>query len=273
MKQKLLRLAPVLAGLVMIACLPVTYTSVQENSVGVLPTHQRLVISNLNGYVQLEGRDDSLVSLSMTRRVSGTDLDECKARVDDITITIDSTIGDDIRVTVAIPTEPGYSYGVDMTVKVPYSLAPDISTTNGQITASDLTEPVKATTSNGTIALTRILADVDAHTSNGKVELVDISGSVDAVTSNNAVEAEVTLPDSNGHCRVTNSNGAIRLEIPDSTSAWIYASTSNSVIHVTNLEIEYTRNTNTLIEGRVGGGLNDIRLTTSNAQVNLVGKE
>jgi hypothetical protein len=266
--------AAVMFCLLGLACLPIVFTQLQTSSVKVKSSHTKLVISNVNGGVQLLTGTDSLVKLNLTPKVTGPDYNECKRRISEITIAVDSlSDSSEIRVTTTVPTNTGlYSYGVDMDITLPAWFLTDVTNSNGQITASGFTRKVRAYTSNGTVALSDISGDVDVRTSNGKLELDDIQGSVKGVTSNGKVTVDATLPDSNGECRLETSNGEVKLTIPTATSAQVYASTSNGQITVTNLNIQYTHQTKDYIEGTLGTGVNDIHITTSNGVINLTGR-
>jgi len=272
--RRLAMAAVILISILGLNCVPVVFTQLQTHSVRAKPLHARLVISNQNGYVQLQPNTDSSVTLNLTRKVTGPDYNECKKRIADILITVDSlSDSSQISVSVAVPTSVGlYSYGVDMDIRVPAYFLTDITNSNGQITVSDLTRDVKAYSSNGAVALTNIAADVDVRTSNGKIDLDGIAGSVRGVTSNGKVTVDATLPDSGGYCRLETSNGEVKLTIPTLTSAQVYASTSNGQITVSNLNIHYTRQTKDYIEGTLGTGLNDIQITTSNGAITLTGR-
>lgn len=273
--MKRTRLAAGLAGLaaaMLLACAPATYTQVQENTVKLQPTHTAVIISNVNGYTHLETHPDSNIELTMIKRVTGPDVKECERRINDLVIRIDSLSGNAVEITVIQPSPIDlYNYGVDMTVKLPAGLVADITSSNGEIRAVNLERRLRARTSNGTIDLDQITGDVDVRSSNGKLDLQGIHGSLEAGTSNGQIDADVSLPDSNGRCHLQASNGNIALRIPTTTSAEVFLSTSNANITVTNLTLQYTRNTKTYVEGRLGTGVNDILVSTSNGNITLTG--
>ena len=254
-------------ALFFVACPLLTYTEGVDNTVP-LTGQNRLYIRNLNGSVQLSRTSDNSVALHMTKRVTGPDEAECERRLADITIAVTDT-GGMVGVFVDLPTGQAYNYGVEIEARLPLGLRTDIGTSNGDITAADFTDEMKFATTNGTIDAGNVVGTVDASTTNGRISLDGIAGSVKATNSNGTIDVETALPDS-GFCRLASTNGSVTLRIPESTSARVYASTTNGEIRRNSLVIAGNIGRQE-IDGRLGDGRGDINITTTNGDVILTG--
>ena len=256
-----------LAALFFLACPLLTVTEVSDTTKP-LAGQTKLVIRNQNGGVQLSRTSDSSVALHVTKRVTGPNQAECQSRLSDIQVAVTDT-GSSIGVFVDLPSGGTYSYGVDIEARLPASLETDIRSSNGDISASEFSSPVKLATTNGTIDVSNVSAQVDVATTNGRISLDGIVGSVKGTSSNGSIEVETALPDS-GFCRLENSNGSVTLRIPESTSAQIFVTTTNGEIRHNNLVIAGNVGRQQ-IDGRLGEGGGDIYVTTTNADVVLSG--
>jgi len=116
---------------------------------------------------------------------------------------------------------------LDVTVTLPESLALTVQGTNGGITASGLTGPLRLDTTNGAIETTGSQGVVDLHTTNGAIRVVDAaSGQVTATTTNGSVDASfVAAPTT---VVATSTNGSITIRVPvDGVSYFVSARTTN----------------------------------------------
>jgi hypothetical protein len=261
-----LLLLPLLA-VFFIACPLVTSTAVVDNTVP-LAGQTRLVVRNQNGSVQLSTSIDSSVALHMTERVTGLNATECQNRLPDITISVTDT-GGQVGVFVNTPQGGAYTYGVDIQATLPAGLQTDVQSTNGDISGGLFTSPMNLTTTNGTVTVNDISASVNAQTTNGNLSLQDIDGSVQGTTTNGTIDVQVAIPDS-GFCRLAGTNTPVTLQVPESTSARVYVTTTNGQIRHTGLAIAGNVDQHK-IDGRLGDGWGDISVTTTNGDVILTG--
>jgi hypothetical protein len=256
-----------LLALFFVACPLLTYTEVADNTVP-LAGQNRLYIRNLNGGVQLVPTNDNSVALHMTKRVTGPNEVECQNRMPDIKIAVTDT-GSVVGVFVDLPVGEAYNYGVDIEARLPAGLLTDIGTTNGDISVHDFANAMKLVTTNGTVDVSRVNGTVEVSTTNGRIGLDGITGSVKGDDTNGNIDVEAALPDS-GLCRLASTNGSIALRIPESTSARVYASTTNGEIRRNSLVIAGNVGRQE-IDGQIGDGWGDINITTTNGDVILTG--
>lgn len=256
-----------LLALFFVACPLLTCTEVADNTVP-LTGQSRLYIRNLNGGVRLIVTPDNSVVLHMTKRVTGPNEVECRNRMPDIKIAVTDT-GSIVGVFVDLPAGEAYSYGVDIEARLPAGLLTDIGTSNGDISAGDFTSAMKLATTNGTIDVGNVSAQVEASTTNGRVTMDGIAGSVKGSDTNGSIDVETVLPDS-GFCRLASTNGSISLRIPESTSARVYASTTNGEIRRNSLLIAGNVGRQE-IDGQLGDGRGEINIITTNGDVVLTG--
>jgi len=256
-----------LLAVLFIACPLVTSTDVVDNTVP-LTGQTKLVVRNQNGSVQLTKTLDNAVSLHMTKRVTGPNATEAQNRLPDITISVTDT-GGQVGVFVDIPEGGVYTYGVDIQATLPAGLQTDINSSNGDISGGMFTAPMKLVTTNGTVTVNDIGASVDAQSTNGKLNLQGIAGSVQGTTTNGTIDVQVAIPDS-GFCRLVGTNALVTLQIPESTSARVYVTTTNGQIRHTGLAIAGNVDQHK-IDGRLGDGWGDISITTTNGDVVLTG--
>jgi uncharacterized protein GlcG (DUF336 family) len=250
-----------------LACPLVTYTEVEDNTVP-LAGQTKLVVRNSNGNIQLSTAVDNSVALHMTKRVTGADATECQNRIPDITIAVTDT-GGKVGVFVDMPQGGPYSYGVDIEAKLPAWFLTDIQSTNGDISGASFLGLMKLATTNGGITVSDIGATVNAQTTNGKLSLQGMSGSVQGTNTNGTIDAQVAIPDS-GYCRLAGTNGSVTLRVPESTSARVFVTTTNGEIRRNGLVIAGDVGPHE-IDGRLGDGAGDIRVTTTNGDVVLTG--
>jgi DUF4097 and DUF4098 domain-containing protein YvlB len=111
----------------------------------------------------------------------------------------------------------------------------NLSTSGGDIEASDCTGELRLSTSGGSLRLTNLNGDIDAstsggnvkgsniqgeltaHTSGGNVDLNDLSCSVDASTSGGNID--IAIKQTGKYIKVSNSGGNIHLQLPKNTGA------------------------------------------------------
>jgi hypothetical protein len=98
------------------------------------------------------------------------------------------------------------------------------TTSNGEVSASQLVGDLHAVTSNGRMTIDRCQGALGLETSNGEITMNDVSATIDASTSNGAIEFSGTIiGDSNA---LVTSNGRISVAVSASASVEFTAATS-----------------------------------------------
>ena len=104
-----------------------------------------------------------------------------------------------------------------------------------------------------------------AQTTNGDLSAKNLTGGVDARTTNGDIRIDVA---SLGADRValTTTNGSVTLMLPETAKADLSASCTNGGIDVSAVKGEQTRRR---VEGRINGGGTPIQLRTTNGRIRV----
>jgi len=239
--------------------------------------YNRLEIETANGEITSSVSSDSVITITLTRWVTGP---SAKTHLDDIDVivTTDSVNGV-LRVFVDIPTSAVRSYGCDADIGLPEELYVDFVTSNGKITVQGHQAGLYLETSNGAIDTDNTAGEAELKTSNGAIDVNFHEGDITGRTSNGAVDARVVMLKSvvdstdttYGHCIFTGSNGYITLAVPDTVGAEIRLETSNGNIEVDSdlpTQGDYNSDAN-VYESKMGDESGEIDLETSNGDVTL----
>lgn len=116
---------------------------------------------------------------------------------------------------------------LDVAVTLPASLPVTAQSTNGRITASGLTGPLRLATTNGAITASGTRDRIDLHTTNGAITVRDSSSrEASATTTNGSVDLVFLDPPRNVEARST--NGSVTVRVPDDGAAYrVQARTTN----------------------------------------------
>jgi hypothetical protein len=254
--------------IVLAACEPGGFSATEDLSVRPRSYHRQIVLAGFSGRVELLPSAEEDLKLAITRRAAGRPESECRERISDIRLAIDSVSSASLVVELDVPTPAAeLDYGVDIRAQVPAGIEVLVFNVDGPVAGRDLTQSVKVRARNAAVKLERISGDVDVATSDSSVTLVPVYGSVDVVTSGAPVLVTATLPESSGHCRVQSSDGDLTLRVPVATSATVYARTAFGVVSVAGLPMEYARQEPDFVQGILRTGSNEVYLTTSNAGI------
>ncbi|MCF7793718.1 MAG: DUF4097 domain-containing protein [Candidatus Cloacimonetes bacterium] len=140
-------------------------------------------------------------------------------------------------------------------------------TSNGTIKANEINGSVFAYTSNGRIRLENVTGLVDAKTSNGSVKLFNVAAIENAKTSNGSIKAHLASLPTDTNLRT--SNGSITVFLSENLNADIKASTSNGKVKLHDYQILASDISKSYVSGSIGNGGNLLRLSTSNASINI----
>ncbi len=238
--------------------------------------YDRLEIETGNGEITSSVSSDSVITITLTRWVTGP---SAKTHLDDINVivTTDSVNGV-LRIFVDIPTGAVRSYGCDADIGLPEELYVNFVTSNGRITVQGHQAGLYLETSNGAIDTDNTAGEAELVTDNGEITVDIHVGDITGRTSNGAVDARVIMLKTEtetdtayGHCIFTGSNGYITLAVPDTVGAEIRLETSNGNIEVDPdlpTQEDYNSDAN-VYESKMGDESGEINLETSNGDVTL----
>jgi len=231
--------------------------------------YNRVEIETENGEITSSVSSDSLITITLTRWVTGP---SAKAHLDDIDVSVTKdTVNGTLRVSVTIPTSTVRNYGCDVDIELPESLYVDLETSNGKIRAAGHQNGLRLVTSNGRIDIAKTAGDAELETSNGAIQVDRHTGDIAGETANGEVTADVIMPVKDGTCRFISANGAITVAVPDSVSANIYLKASNGEISVdADLHTQGDYNSDEdIYESTMGDASGEIYLETANKDVTL----
>jgi DUF4097 and DUF4098 domain-containing protein YvlB len=221
---------------------------------GVLKAGQRLTVHGINGVIHAERTLGTDVVVDAEKRGRHDDPDRVEIQVereaDGVTICAryprwwGSGLTDCDGI---IDTKSDVT--VDFTVKLPAGVEARFATVNGEIRALDLRSPLEARTVNGSVHLAT-------------------SERAEARTVNGTIVARAT-PKGQGEMRFATVNGAVRLDLPRDTQADISAHTVNGDIRSDFPVTIHSGWVGQRLEGRIGRGGPEIRITTVNGSIEL----
>jgi len=139
---------------------------------------------------------------------------------------------------------------VDFTLRLPKRVRLGASTVNGAVHVANATAPLVVATVNG---------DVDAETSAGPVRATSVNGSV---------RARMRAFGDTGEVALFTVNGAATAELPVQLDADVEASTGNGAIE-TDYPLVVTGKLGKHLQGTLGAGGRQVRITTVNGAINL----
>ena len=213
-----------------------------------------LLLATTNGQIDITGGDTDKVTITAERIVrAGTEeaakqqlaLFEMKEDVSPSRVSIDSSSR---GVTINV------SRRVNYTVTLPRTASVTLTSTNGEITVSNIGGHFAAESTNGRITGTGLQKSAQVSTSNGVI----------ALTFDN-VGAE--------GIRADTTNGTVTISIPTSTNAELSARVTNGVITHENLNLQVAESSRRRVDGRLGTGGPLIRLETTNGAITIRGRQ
>ncbi|AKI97824.1 DUF4097 family beta strand repeat-containing protein [Kosmotoga pacifica] len=223
------------------------YTEVFSN-----PQIDEIYINTINGYVRVEGWDNSDIQLEVKQRYTGYPEGRLE-ELFELTKPEITFLGNTLRIVTPRLTKTAFlkSYGVSMVIKVPYGLVDrvEVKTSNGDLNFSNLNTQITGDTSNGSISLFKVSGNAKLDSSNGEFYANGFTGYLYVKTSNASMElknskAQVFLRTSNGSIYVRDSlltgtnntlktsNGRIVLDSELPESGHLELSTSNGEIEL-----------------------------------------
>jgi hypothetical protein len=189
-------LLPVLAGLVMSCAQSKAQSHEHTERISkefTLPngaTASRLVIYNINGFINVEGAETDRVSIDVDKRLTAKTNDALNVGKKEVKLVFEQK-GDTIIAYIAEPFDSrpnrdtgqrnnwrdhddkrvAYDFTLDFTVKIPRQMNLTVSTVNrGDVTVTDVAGALRIRNVNGAIALKNVRGATDAHTINGNVD-------------------------------------------------------------------------------------------------------
>lgn len=210
-------------------------------------------VVNANGGIDFETADGSAVEVR-AERIARAATDEGARELLPRIVIKDDAKPDHVR----IETERmngvmiGASYEVRYHIRAPKSAA------------------IRATETNGHVSIAGASGGVVARTTNGTVTAHGVSGAVEGTTTNGRINVEMAAV--SDRIKLSTTNGALSLTLPDDAKADLTATVTNGGISVTGVKLETTQQSRRRVEGKINGGGQPVELHTTNGGIRVQGK-
>jgi len=209
-----------------------------------------LTVETFNGSIRVRGGDDSRVHVVAQKYVRSDDPDDARATMAALNVQVSHDNGGLVLRAPHPPRDGVRETGVTFEITMPRSADLRLVTTNGEIEVED------------------VRGDDKLHTTNGRITVSRGDGSVDAETTNGAIRVELVNVTPSRPLRFVTTNGSITLNLPQSLSADVDASTTNGSIH-NDLPIVASKVDRTRMLGRINGGGTELRAHTTNGSITI----
>lgn len=158
---------------------------------------------------------------------------------------------------------------VRFTISLPDGVKLDASTTNGELTVTEVAAPVVARTTNGDVTVTSSQGPIEASTTNGSIDAHAGVGVVKARTTNGDIKVRMDSLADLADLSYTTTNGSITAVLPPGVNAEIDASLTNGRIHTDFPLRVQGRLSPRHLRATLGDGGPLIRLRTTNGSIHL----
>ncbi len=232
------------------------------------PIHT-LVLSTMNGSIDVQPHDSPGVELDIAYKAYGATVEEAKQNCEALSCDISEDGG--VLTAKLIRPSGQRSPSVSFQVKCPADCELQLDTSNGSVHVQDIHAGVDVNTSNGRVECNRLRGPLSVNTSNGRISAEDCAGSITLQTSNGRVSWSGQLTGSNN--TIDTSNGKVTVAIPEDSSTELDVSTSNGKIDcdMPNLKIVSDKNSLQTVVGKSEDGVSKVKLKvhTSNGSVSI----
>jgi DUF4097 and DUF4098 domain-containing protein YvlB len=211
-------------------------------------------IHNTNGRIRVEAGGSNTIEVVAVRRVKAPTEEQAKATLAEFTID-EQKSGSHIKLEAKSESFTfmlNRSKQVEYTVKAPSWVNLTLDSTNGEIDVS------------GAGGMLR------AESTNGNIRAVALQGAAVVETTNGDVQLEFVKLGENG-LRSSTTNGDITIDLPRDVRAAFSAKVTNGSINTTDLSLTTTEQSRRRMEGTIGGGGPQVRLSTTNGDIRVRG--
>jgi hypothetical protein len=211
-------------------------------------------VRETNGRVQVRGGDGDAVEVTATK--IGRGIDDTAARQALARIEIREEVSPASIVLDSTAKSGGPSFGesrtVNYVVTLPRRSQLTIKTTNGEIGVENVAGRVTVTTTNGSIRASGLESETKVAATNGEVvlEFARLGGGVTCETT----------------------NGTISVTVPRNAAADVSMRVTNGEIGHSNLDLKVKEETRRRLDAAIGGGGPEVKLETTNGEIQLRGK-
>jgi DUF4097 and DUF4098 domain-containing protein YvlB len=218
-----------------------------------------LEVTNVNGAVTLApwGQASFLINGTITAKGLGSSTAQVSL--------VNSSMNGNVIFQALFPNNSAFlisqTYSVKINVFIPLSVHISklvVGNVNGRVQATGLNVTgASFSSANG---------DIDFNCSNCG------SGGFSAQTTNGNIAGTFSIPIIAGNYTMSSQNGNVQMTVPSSSSSFkLTASLVNGNIQPTNIVLSNQTKTSTQLTATVGAGTADVRLSTVNGQITIIG--
>ena len=235
----------------------------REHFEQILPLSEggRFLLENDNGSIHLVVWSRQEVRIEAEKIAKTGSEEEARSLLERTEIVIEQR-GDEIEVRTRTPRRGsgslwGWMFDHDGGVHVNYSIS----------VPEDIFMSIRS--SNGAITAQEISGEIELQTTNGRLEVEDARGKVLAETTNGAIVASLRQIAPDADLRFETTNGSIKANLPANYTGRISARTVNGSIKC-DFPLQHERKSNRHhLEGYVGNGDNRASFRTTNGSISI----
>jgi DUF4097 and DUF4098 domain-containing protein YvlB len=211
-------------------------------------------IRNTNGRIRVQAGGKDTIDVIAIRRVKAPTEAQAKATLADFEIEEKKT-GSHIRLESR---NQAFSFMVNRSKQVDYT-----------VTAPSWVN-LRLDSTNGEIEVVGAGGQLHAESTNGDIKATALEGAATVETTNGDVHLEfVKLAE--GGLRSSTTNGDITVGLPRDVRASFSARVTNGTISTTDLSVTTAEQSRRRLEGTIGGGGPQVRLSTTNGEIRVRG--
>jgi DUF4097 and DUF4098 domain-containing protein YvlB len=231
-----------------------------------VPEGTALVVQNDNGDVNVEVGEVDTVELRVTERTNAGG-----SALADVDVTTTQSDGRLLVETVG-PDRLFRSVSVDIDLSIPADVTLEsVETANGDVAVEGTSGDATLASSNGAVEARAHDGTLSLSSSNGDVTARDVTAVREAQTSNGDVDLDVR--ELAGALTASSSNGEVRVALPADANANVLLRTANGDARVSDFTLSDAEQSRSQVEGRLGEGGPEVRLTSTNGDVAVRARE
>ena len=264
MRNQLRRLLPI--PLLAVACLytyrleapETTHTYTAAGITGLNATTQ-------NGAISVTTSNDSVITVGVLKYAYGRNKADAEKAIANVVFS-DTIVGHELGVKAETPSG-SRPYGASLNINARESTDLSLSTTNGDVSVTNMVGHINASTSNGNVELTGTTGTDSVSTTNGSLTVSVHSGGIEGATTNGAVDCDLAALGATDSVGLATTDGKVTLLLPEDVSALIDATNTTGLITIYDYTVIYEVQTDHHIQGRIGSGASSITITTTDGDV------
>ena len=220
-----------------------------------------------SGDISVTASTDTVVTVGVEKHAYGRDSADAEKAIANVVYS--GTIGGNELGAKAEMPSGSRPYGASFNITARESTRLSLSTTNGDVSATNMVGNINASTSNGKVVLTGNSGTARVSTTNGSLTVSVHSGGIEGKTTNGTIDCDLAALGATDSVGLTTTNGKVTLLLPEDVSALIDATNTTGLITIYDYTVTYEVQTEHHLRARIGSGASSITITTTNADVTV----